>query len=208
MGISIVTMAGMNMSYEAAHGTDIFDGIVIPSELDRSTLIDRIMIRCMEFSVGHTDPEFMHEQILNFFKVHARTFEKWVELEKVKYNPLDNYDRHEEYKGSGSHENENENSGTSHNEDILTDTSKRTAFNSTSFEPYERIDRTEINDGSSSLNGSDNGTYADEHEIYTHGNIGVMSSQDLYRQEWETVQLNIYKTIADLFCDEFCIMVY
>ena len=46
------------------------------------------------------------------------------------------------------------------------------------------------------------------HSAKMYGNIGVMSSQDLLKQELEVQRFNIYEQIADLFCDEFCIMVY
>lgn len=52
-----------------------------------------------------------------------------------------------------------------------------------------------------------------EKTTYTHGwsrqgNIGVMSTQDLIKQEREVVLFNIYRFIADSFHKEFCLDIY
>lgn len=200
MGISIITLAGLNMAYNAIHGEDIFTGILLPDGIDRETLIDRIMIRCMEFSVMHSDIEFAHEQILNFFKVHYRTFDKWVKVLNKEYEPLNNYDRTEIYSGNGSHNNANSTSGSDSN----TITTTKAAFNSSGYEPYEK----NVSSGSSSGSGSDHGSFNEGHNLRAYGNIGVTTSQQMLEAEWEVDKLNIFTSIADMFCDEFCIQVY
>lgn len=200
MGISIVTMAGLNAAYDKIHNTSIFTDIDLPNGIDYETLVNRIMIRCMEFSVMHTDIEFAHFQILNFFKVHYRTFEKWVAVLDEEYNPLHNYDRTETYSGNGSHNNANSTSGTDSN----TVTTTKAAFNSSGYEPYEK----NVSSGTSSGSGSDHGSFNEGHTLRAFGNIGVTTSQQMLKDEWEVDRLNIYTAIADLFKDEFCIQVY
>ena len=208
MGIAIVTIAGINSAYENIHGVDIFDDIILPPDIDKETLIDRIMIRCMEFSVMHTDPEFFHFHILNFFKVHYRTFDKWINALNIKYSPLENYDRIENYTGSGDRSGTNSSTSSNSESGTGSDTTTKSAFNSSSYEPYERVQSTNSSNGSGTLSGSDSSEYSDTHEIRTHGNIGVTTSQQMLESEWEVAKLNVYTAIADLFCDEFCIMVY
>ena len=200
MGISVVTMAGHNRAYEQINNTDIFTGIELPEGVDRDTLINRIMVRCMEFNVMHTDPDFMHFQILNFFKVHYRTFEKWVKALEIEYNPLENYDRSEAYMGSGSNSGSNSLQGSNSS----TDTTTRASFNSSEYEPYER----DSISGSNSSSGSNSGQYSDQHSIRVHGNIGVTTSQQMLQSELDVQRFNIYTAIADMFADEFCVMVY
>ena len=48
----------------------------------------------------------------------------------------------------------------------------------------------------------------DEHDVSVHGNIGVRSSQELLQQELDVQKFNLYGQIADMFCEDFCIMVY
>lgn len=41
-----------------------------------------------------------------------------------------------------------------------------------------------------------------------YGNIGVTTSQQMLKEEWEVARLNIYEEASDLFLTEFCIYVY
>lgn len=200
MGFTYCTIGGLNSLYESVYNDNIFEDIELPEGIDKDVLIQRIMFRCMEFPLMHTDKDFIHYEILNFFKVHYNTFLKWITALDIEYNPLENYDRYEQYGGSGS----NSGSSTSSGSDNSTDTTKKAAYNSSTFENYEQSQVT----GTSSMTGSNSGQYQDAHTIHTHGNIGVTTSQQMLESEWEVSKLNIYTAIADLFADEFCIMVY
>ena len=56
------------------------------------------------------------------------------------------------------------------------------------------------------------GTYEKETaydtELRRSGNIGVTTSQQMLQSEFDIARWNMYEHIADLFCQEFCIMVY
>lgn len=208
MGIAIVSIAGINSAFENIHGVDIFDGIILPPDIDKETLIDRIMFRCMEFSIMHTDPEFFHFQVLNFFKIHYRTFDKWMKALNIKYEPLENYDRIEDYSGSGDRSGSNSSTSSNSESGTGTDTRTKSAFNSSGYEPYEREQTSNSSNGTGSISGTEMNEYSDIHSLRAHGNIGVTTSQQMLESEWEVAKLNVYTAIADLFCDEFCIMVY
>ena len=200
MGIARVTMAGINAAYEKIYGDNIFEDIQVPEDIDNDIMINRIMYACGEFSVMHTDIDFMHAQILNFFKVHYRTFERWIAALNEEYDPLHNYDRTETYTGNGSHNNSSSQSGSDSN----TITTTKAAFNSSGYEPYEK----NASSGTSNGSGSDSGSFSEGHTLRAYGNIGVTTSQQMLESEWDVAKLNIYIAIADLFKDEFCIQVY
>ena len=50
--------------------------------------------------------------------------------------------------------------------------------------------------------------YENKHEYHGFGNIGITSAQELFMRQAEVARFNLYEQIADLFCQEFCIMVY
>ncbi len=86
--------------------------------------------------------------------------------------------------------------GTTHSVDVNT-----TTTNSTSTD-----DRTTVNTGT-----VDNDTTNDrdvDHKLHAWGNIGVMSSQDLYMQEVKVRYWNFYEHMADIFVREMCVRVY
>ena len=47
-----------------------------------------------------------------------------------------------------------------------------------------------------------------KHTAHLYGNIGVTTSAQLLREFLDVERFNIYEQIADLFIDEFCILVY
>lgn len=205
MGIGVVTLQGMNAAYSVHHsGDNIFTDIRLPELIDRETLINRITLRCGEFSVMHTDYEWMHEQILNFFLIHYETFSKWAEVLNAEYNPLENYDRQENWRDWGDSKNKAE------GEDKTTlgssSTTTKAAFNSSSYEPYEKNTNSGTDKMERKNSGEDNFRTAHEGRVY--GNIGVTTSQQMLQSELDLRRFNIYMEIANLFADEFCIQVY
>lgn len=204
MGISVVSIQGMNSAYENIHHTNIFDGISLTSELNKDELINRIVIRCGEFSVMHTDIEWFHEQIINFFLIHYDTFDKWAKVLKKEYEPLENYDRIESWNDWGDEEHED---GRDDETSLgSSQTQTKAAFNSSSYEPYEKTTGSGKDSFKSDTDGSSN--FRNAHNGRVHGNIGVTTSQQMLQSEIELRRFNIYKEIANLFADEFVIQVY
>ena len=63
---------------------------------------------------------------------------------------------------------------------------------------------------SGSVSNNENGTdsYTNIHTARLFGNIGVTTSQQMLQSELDIARWNMYEHIADLFCQEFCVMVY
>ena len=80
---------------------DIFSGLTVPSDIDRDELINWILHRSAPFEVTYPNPNYLQFAIGSWAKVHARTFQKWVDAFNIKYDPLSNYDRTEEMEESG-----------------------------------------------------------------------------------------------------------
>ena len=76
---------------------DLFSQMVLPQGIDKETLTDNILIRGGEFEVVYSDPDFMQHAIGSWSKKWYRTFTKWVEALDIEYNPLENYDRMEDF---------------------------------------------------------------------------------------------------------------
>lgn len=69
----------------------------LPTGIDKDVLINNILLRGGEFEVIYSDPYFMQESIYTWLAKWRRTLEKWLAALAVDYDPLNNYDRHEEY---------------------------------------------------------------------------------------------------------------
>ena len=79
------------------HDKDLFSEMILPEGVDKDTLTDNILIRGGEFEVIYAQPDFMQRAIGSWSKKWYRTFAKWVEALDIEYNPLENYDRMEDF---------------------------------------------------------------------------------------------------------------
>lgn len=204
MGIAIITLPGVNRAYELEEHDSIFSGVELPEGIDAETLFNRILFRAGEFSVMYDDIYFIHEEILNFFKCHYFTFDRWIKALNKEYDPLENYNRTEAYMGGNSHANSNssQSSGSASGTNTLT----KASYNSSSYNPYEQESNSSSDSGS--MSGSDSGSFSEQHTLKAYGNIGVTTSQQMLEAELKVAEFSIYDRIADMLVSQICIMVY
>lgn len=101
--------------YMNKQNKSMFDDIVLPEGIDKSVLVNTILVESGDFEVLYTNPEFMHLYIKNWFLRKNKTFEHWVAATSTVYNPLENYDRIEDYEdnATGSFNNTSSNNSNS-----------------------------------------------------------------------------------------------
>lgn len=96
----------------------LFDNMQLPDGIDKATLIDSILMRSGEFEVLYSDFDFMKYSIGAWSRKWYPTLERWVDALSIRYNPLENYDRQEEWtdkrdiKGKESGKSSGEDSGS------------------------------------------------------------------------------------------------
>lgn len=225
MAQSKITLIGLESFLEP---NSVFDDLTLPEGLDLETLKGTIFLRCQEFELLYPDPEFMRSAVKIWGMKNYWTFNKWVELINKQYDPLYNKDYYEEYKDT--HEGSESGSGTSSQTDDHTRTDNlksetdgtvthaEKAFNDTYMVDVSKdttdgeVKHTGTQRDAGSLNGSysdsKDDSYVNSHTYHGYGNIGITSAQELFQRQAEVARFNLYEQIADLFCQEFCIMVY
>lgn len=199
MSKSTLTMIGM---YQ--WNNDLFSQFTIPSGLDKETAIECILQRSSNFEVLYPDFNFMQDMIGLVSKKWARTFQKWYDALQLEYNPIENYDRHEEWNDSSSSESNGNSSDTS-SASSETDTSVST-FDSDKFHPDGKSNSSQS--ARSSGTDSSNTSEKSSHSGHTHGNIGVTTSQQMLEAELDLQEWNLYEHISDIFVRELCIPIY
>lgn len=79
-------------------GDDLFKAFDdLPAGVDKDDLVSNILLRGGEFEVLYSDPVFMQAAIGPWLRKWQRTIEKWLNALSIKYDPLYNYDRTEEW---------------------------------------------------------------------------------------------------------------
>ena len=186
-----ITLQGMS-TYASINGGSLWDEIILPNQIDKEVLVDTIILRCGEFEVLYADVDFFKSAINAFFNKYNRTFKKWAEALEIEYNPLENYDRNEEWTdiSKGSSNDSASGSTVDYKTAYDSDTIRRNAQDNTSSKSETNM----TNDAT--------------HKGRTHGNIGVTTSQQMLQSELDIAQWTIYNHIADLFVEELMVAVY
>lgn len=207
-----------------SHNDDLFSKMNLPVGIDKDTLIDNILLRAGEFEVVHSNPFFYQNAIGVWSAKHERTFEKWATALSLEYNPIENYDRKEEWEDIGESK---ENTTNKSNGNSIGYTSgstslngvndnKVSAFDSDDYQPESKNTNTSTGTDSSNTSTNTNNSFVNDvdansnskHSGRIHGNIGVTTTQQMLESELSLAAWNVYEHITDLFIDEFCIAIY
>ena len=190
----------------------LFDSLTLPAGIDKTVLVNNILLRSGDFEVLYADPDFLKPAISLWGQKWSRTFEKWQKALAVEYDPLYNYDRREEWV-------------TSEDEGTVT-TGKSTDVGSTDVGTTSNDNVSAYNDntlvpdkqniltsGTNTVGNTEmeNTSDRDRNEVRTgraYGNIGVTTSQQMLQAELDVASWNLYEHITDIFLSEFIIPVF
>lgn len=94
------------VKYYQTQNADFFSTMTLPEGINKETLTNNILVRGGEFEVINGNPEFLHSMVDFWSKKYAATMKRWVDALSIEYNPLENYDRMENWtdktEGSGA----------------------------------------------------------------------------------------------------------
>ena len=232
MAAAKLTLIGIN-KFLNMQNDDLFVNLTLPTGIDKDILTNNILLKGADFEVMYSDPYFLQEAIGMWSSKWQRTFEKWVEALAIEYNPLENYDRKEDWSDTlnrGLKTNARRDSGNTRTFDntdtttpgtTITEETQVSAYDSSSYQPSQQVTTSPTGDGDVLAHA---GTIKDEYGEGTsgsetensktvrdgriHGNIGVTTSQQMLEAELKIAEWNLYEHITDLFLEEFVIPIY
>lgn len=163
MATAKITLIGFQ-NYLEGYNDDLFKYLSVPTGIDKDLLINNILLRGGEFEVLYSDPVFLQNMIGVWSSKWQRTMERWLNALSIEYNPLENYDRKEDWTDNGSRvssgnteetnnrlsassTNENENRSSSNN----TTENRSNATDNTVTEETSRTENAIGNDSSKSI---------------------------------------------------------
>lgn len=230
MSSATLTLLGL-YQHGLRRNKNIFASLSFPEGIDKDIAINNFLVQGGDFEVLYTDPDLFDRCMEFFSEKWKRTFEKWLAVMAVDYAPLENYNRLEAWSDSESESISHKNSlSTSESTSTSghTSTSDSTSNSSNTLNKISAFNETTLQNDTSAAIGAvtagvaDNRTNSinqnqsildskdltmrnrlDYHRGRVHGNIGVMTTQAMYWEEWELDKLNIYDEIYILFAKEF-----
>lgn len=191
----------------------LFDDCNLPVGIDKESLINLLMERSGMLYTYTQQPKYLKLNITNWFNRKEAMFTKMYAALTAEYNPVENYDRNEEwtdtpdvsYAKTGGHTSVVEGNNTT------TDIREVSAYNTQGYSPDGK---STVEDGG--LN-TDTFTYQNEstresgtrkHAGRIHGNIGVTTNQQMITAELELRRFDIYEYIVKLFESDLLVQVY
>lgn len=170
----------------------LFDTFPLDTRIDRDKVINSIILRS-----GRSYPKFQDTRIFKvmvnaWFSNHSEMISDLYETSHYDYNPIENYNRMETGKRSGT------NNITTGNEinatKNYTDEHETSAFDSTNYQKSGKD--TYVENSGSNEQGNENGTTNENYENRVHGNIGVTTSQRMIKEQRNVVRFSVYDWIA------------
>lgn len=171
-----------------AYRNGLFDNLHTPEGIERETLISAIVKECAPFELLWPDWDTMRGLIGLWSDTKQWTWSELAKTLEYDYDAIANYDRREEWRDTSSGQTANKGAADGYTYGF---NSENKARSNRSEDESETNAQTEA-----------------QHTGRVSGNIGVTSTQELIRQQRESVMYNIYADIANDFKKEFCILVY
>lgn len=179
----------------------LFDGVILPDGMDKTIMVNQIIRQSGDLFPYYQVPPEVKSAITEWFTRRKDNFAKLWQGFTAEYNPIENYDRHEDSTETPDITHTLTNSG----EDASTNEADVQGYNATDYTPNSRT----ISSGTSSTNGTDKESGTRTFTSRIHGNIGVTTSAQMLEGELALRRnLDIYALIAEEFETDNLIQVY
>lgn len=191
----------------------IFDSMVLPVGMDKTKLVNQIILDTAELEVIYPAPGFFKTAIGLWSATRNMSWDRIYRASQLEYNPIENYDRQETETTTGTqaHSGKDTTTNTGTSSGSGSDTNKIAGFDSTVLVDHDSSTTTASSTASGTTELTHGEQIAENHSRTSriHGNIGVTTSQQMLEQEIAvTDKLNIYDVITNDFKNRFCILVY
>ena len=181
---------------------DLFDDITLPSGMDKTTVVNQIMLDNGLLEVVYPEHDLLKGLIKAHFLARQLDYQRLWDAVSQTYNPLYNLDRKNTLTEK-TERSENTTGNTTSNTNQSTE-QKVSAFDSSTYQPSEQMsgNTSDNTDAKTDTQGQDVHTL----ESHEEGSIGVITPQDMLRREFDIRKdWNIYKFISMDFRDNFMI---
>lgn len=84
------------------YNEQLFDGLKLPENVDKETLVNNLLADCAEFEILYPDPFFLANMISVWSSKELPAWEKLYATQNFDYDPISNYDRREEWEDVGN----------------------------------------------------------------------------------------------------------
>lgn len=206
------------------YDNSILSELVLPEGVDRDTLINNLLMETSELEILYPNFDFLKGAIAAWSRKELPVWTELLKTTQYEYEPLWNKDyrtSHTETRNlagtedvSRNMDDDNTYSGT--NQSSAETLNSVYGYNSSTDAPADKANSsassttgsTDNRDISETIDRDTTDTGTINNETWERGNIGIMSTQDLIKQQREVVQFNIIDYIINDFKNRFCLLIY
>ena len=168
MSTAKITLLGMyrHSKMDDDESTDLFHNLHLPTGIDKDKLINTILLNGAEFEVLYPRYGFMKYAIGIWSDKWYSTFDRWQKALSIEYNPLENYDRMEDWEDTSTGMNSDIRKASDLKNEILNDNrlnnarsvssgsggteDKKAAYDTNTYDNFQKSDTTSSGSNSSS----------------------------------------------------------
>ena len=205
--LSKLTVAGLH-DYGTSLNDDLFEHLTLPEGIEKEILVNEILKKGRSFALLYPDFEMLKLQIAVWSEKWFHNFERWVEAYNFKYEALFNVDvtTVTEIHAKASSDGWNVGNVTGGGGNTLT--SSKAAYDSNLLQVTTQDQNRVDNTTDTTVHNVDSSNNDVTNTEVKKGNQGVTMSQEMLLSEYNAWKWNLYDHIADVFINEFCIMLY
>ena len=181
---------------------DLFDDITLPSGMNKTTVVNQIMLDNGLLEVIYPEHELLKGLIKAHFLARQLDYQRLWDAVSQTYNPL--YKKKKKNTLTERTERTENTTGNTTSNTNQTTEQQVSAFDSSTYQPSEQMtgNTTDNTDATTDSQGEDVHTL----ESHEEGSIGVITPQDMLRREFDIRKdWNIYRFISMDFRDQFMI---
>lgn len=157
--------------------------------VDFTALRDNILIECAELEIVYPQPLIFKQALKTWATARAQSWQRIADALTAEYNPIHNYDRHEDIKRTI----------TPVATYTDTNTTKNAGYNAATLVTAQEITNVRAPDGKSDTDNIDS---------HISGNIGITTSQAMVTAELALREQDLITILTNDFRKRFCLLVY
>lgn len=183
----------------------LFDGVEFPSNISVQDFVDALLMQCGEMPVLYSSPPLLKSLIRVWSNVSQYTWSRLAATLTAEYNPIENYDRMEEWQDSSI----NNSRYTNSTNNTSNGSTKEQVYGYNNLQtPADNSASTSTSTSADTSDSSGNTTSTGSRKGRAHGNIGVTTTQDMLESERRVAMFNFYDAVIRDFQKRFLIWVY
>ena len=186
----------------------IFNELVLPEGMDKQLYINNLLMETAEMEVLFSNPATMRSVIGIWSSAHLDSWAKMWNTTKLEYNPIENYDRQEDWTDNNKTNSKVQSKDVGTGKNHSTEISKAAGFDSGNLVTSGQNDNDSNNESTQIGNSEGNSNEELKHTGRVHGNIGVTTSQQMIEEERRVADWNMYEYLIDKFKQQFLLLVY